>query len=110
VLAIGSALLGVLFVIISSWQQWWPAIGRFFVNQPPLGLIGGYPLVVAALPACAGYLTIRRATAYPYLLELSVNIGAARSTSLGVTGSGPPNTSLGNNFGVCSPGWENWRK
>ncbi|SFB61815.1 hypothetical protein SAMN05216266_1295 [Amycolatopsis marina] len=61
-LAIGTAALGALFFIVATWQEWWPAVGRFFADQTPIGLFGGYSLALAALLACAGYLTIRRAT------------------------------------------------
>lgn len=61
-LAIGTGVLGALFFIITTWQEWWPAVGRFFADQTPVGLFGGYFLALAALLAFAGYLTIRRAT------------------------------------------------
>lgn len=61
VLCIGSALLAVAFVAVTTWQEWWPAVGRFFTGQPTALLLAGYPLVLAVLIAGAGYLTARRA-------------------------------------------------
>jgi hypothetical protein len=61
-LSIAAALLvGGLAVLISV-RAWWPAVGSWLGDQPPVALFGGYPLVLAALLGGAGWLTIRRAT------------------------------------------------
>ncbi|WP_219905416.1 hypothetical protein [Actinopolyspora mortivallis] len=44
-----------------TWREWWPAVGRFLVEQPPLALLGGYPLTLSVMAAAAGYLSFRRA-------------------------------------------------
>lgn len=62
VLGIGGGVLLALLVMLVTWQGWWPAVGRFFTEQPILALLIGYPLVLAGLLASAGYLTLRRAT------------------------------------------------
>ncbi|MEE6257200.1 ABC transporter permease [Plantactinospora sonchi] len=54
-------VLGGLAVLI-TWQQWWTGIGRWIADQPTAALLGGWPLILAALAAAAGYLTIRRVT------------------------------------------------
>lgn len=60
-LGLGLATIGVAFVVVVSWQQWWPAVGRFLEDQPALALQAGYPLLITAVLAAAGYLTARRA-------------------------------------------------
>ncbi|MEU6644744.1 hypothetical protein ABZ863_19610 [Saccharomonospora sp. NPDC046836] len=63
VLAIGAGGALSLAAILITWQRWWPAVGEFFAGQSALALFVGYPFVLAALLAGAGYLTLRRATA-----------------------------------------------
>ncbi|AYJ49439.1 ABC transporter permease [Rhodococcus sp. P1Y] len=48
--------------ILVTWQQWWPAVGRFFVDTPSVVLLGVIPLALAALFATAGWVGLRRAT------------------------------------------------
>lgn len=50
-------------VIVVSWQRWWPAVGRFFVETPTVMLLGVLPLALSALFALAGWTGLRRATA-----------------------------------------------
>ncbi|WP_017975077.1 hypothetical protein [Actinopolyspora halophila] len=57
----GAGLLAGVLAVVATWQEWWPSIGRFFVEQPPAALFGGYPLALAAVIAAVGYLTLRRA-------------------------------------------------
>ncbi|NHD15889.1 MULTISPECIES: hypothetical protein [Actinopolyspora] len=60
-LVFGIGLLAGTLAVVASWQGWWPSIGRFFVEQPPTALLGGYPLALAVVIAATGYLTLRRA-------------------------------------------------
>jgi hypothetical protein len=62
VMWIGSVLVIGGLAVIATWQSWWPAIGRFFINQSTFSLFAGYPLALTVLAAGAGYLAIRRAT------------------------------------------------
>ncbi|GAA4694585.1 hypothetical protein GCM10023215_35280 [Pseudonocardia yuanmonensis] len=61
--SIGLLLLGGIAAVLITWQQAWPAVGRFFTATPAVLLVAGYPAIVAALAAAAGYLFLRRATA-----------------------------------------------
>lgn len=54
--------LGGLAVLV-TWQRWWPAVGSFFTEQSTFALLAGYPLLLAALLAGAGWFMLRRATA-----------------------------------------------
>lgn len=63
VAGIGTALPLAAAAFLVTRYDWWPAIGRFFVDQPSVNLLAGYPLILAALVAVGGYLLIRRATA-----------------------------------------------
>lgn len=62
----GAALVPVLVVaagiVLLTWQNAWGAFGRFFVETPTWALLAGYPLILAAVAAGAGYLVLRRAT------------------------------------------------
>lgn len=60
-LGIAVGVLVMALVALVTWQQWWPTVGQFFEKQPTLALFAGYPLVLAAVLAAAGYLTTRRA-------------------------------------------------
>jgi hypothetical protein len=59
---IGGAVLLTGFVLLVTWQGWWPAVGAFLGSQPPLAMLAGYPLLVAAVFGGAGWLVLRRAT------------------------------------------------
>ena len=65
ILATGLAALVVVgsAVIVVSWQQWWPAVGRFFIETPTVLLLGAIPLALSALFAIASWTGLRRATA-----------------------------------------------
>ncbi|MGH3794653.1 MAG: hypothetical protein ACRDSP_07160 [Pseudonocardiaceae bacterium] len=62
VMSIGTGLLLAGLALLVTLQGWWPAMGRFFADQPTFTLLAGYPLALAVLMAGAGYLVIRRAT------------------------------------------------
>jgi hypothetical protein len=62
VASLGLLLLGGLAAVLVTWQQAWPAVGRFFTGTPAVVLFAGYPAIVAALAAGAAYLFLRRAT------------------------------------------------
>lgn len=57
----GTLVLGGLVVLI-TFRQAWPAVGRFLVETPTLTLVAGYPLVLAVMAAVGGFLVVRRAT------------------------------------------------
>lgn len=63
IMTTGTGLVISGAVILATWQQWWPAVGRFFTEQPSLALTAGYPLALAALFAGLGYRVLRRTTA-----------------------------------------------
>jgi hypothetical protein len=54
-------VLGGLVALV-TWLGRWTAVGQWLVDQPTAGLIAGWPALVAAALAGAGYLAIRRAT------------------------------------------------
>ncbi|GAA1840695.1 hypothetical protein GCM10009836_20050 [Pseudonocardia ailaonensis] len=54
-------VLGGLAAILITWQNAWPAVGRFFADTSPLALFAGYPAILAAVAAAVGYLLLRRA-------------------------------------------------
>lgn len=55
-------VLAAAGVMVLTWQDAWGAFGRFFVETPTSVLLAGYPLILAAVAAGAGYLVLRRAT------------------------------------------------
>ncbi|CCH30232.1 hypothetical protein ABZ816_37870 [Actinosynnema sp. NPDC047251] len=57
----GVSLLAGAGALVTK-QGWWPAIGRFFADQPDIAVVAGYPLALAAVIGGAGWLVIRRAT------------------------------------------------
>ena len=60
VLTIGSILgIGALTALI-SWQQGWASVGGWLGDQSTVALFAGWPLVVGAIVALAGYAGIRR--------------------------------------------------
>jgi len=61
VAAIGGAAVLAGAIALVSWQQWWPAVGSFFTEQPTLALLAGYPMLVALAAGTGSYLAIRRA-------------------------------------------------
>lgn len=63
VTTISAGLALAVAAILATWQEWWPAIGRFFTDQSSVALLAGYPVVLAALFAGGGFLLLRRATA-----------------------------------------------
>ncbi|MCE0766750.1 hypothetical protein LWC35_28150 [Pseudonocardia kujensis] len=60
--SIGLLLAGGIAAVLLTWQQAWPAVGRFFSDTPAAVLFAGYPAVLAALAAGVAYLFLRRAT------------------------------------------------
>jgi hypothetical protein len=62
VVGLGTAVLATAFVLVVTWQRWWPAVGSFFASQSSLALFAGYPLVIALVLGGAGWLALRRAT------------------------------------------------
>ncbi|HEX2301649.1 MAG TPA: hypothetical protein VHH34_24615 [Pseudonocardiaceae bacterium] len=63
VLGAASIVLVGGLAALATMLDWWPALGRFLADRTALGLLVGYPLVLAVLIATTGYLLIRRATA-----------------------------------------------
>jgi hypothetical protein len=61
-LALAFTALGLAVVLI-AWTRQWEAIGRWLLDQPPMALLAGWPVLVAAAFAAGGYTLIRRATA-----------------------------------------------
>lgn len=53
------ALGAIVFTL--TWQNAWPAFGRFFVETPVPVLMAGYPLILAAVAVAGGFLVVRRA-------------------------------------------------
>lgn len=64
VFTLGLATLLVFggLIALITWQREWGAVGRWLVDQSTVSLIAGWPALLAALLAGAGYLAIRRAT------------------------------------------------
>lgn len=62
VASFGTGLLVAAASTLITVQRWWPAVGQFLAGRSALGLIAGYPLVLAAAFGVLGYLLIRRAT------------------------------------------------
>ncbi len=60
-LGVAFGALGVGFVLLFEWQDWWGELGRFFASQPAIALQAGYPAVITLLFAGAAYLTTRHA-------------------------------------------------
>ncbi|MBC3189913.1 hypothetical protein H7X46_02405 [Pseudonocardia sp. C8] len=61
-----AVVLGLIVVLGAitftlTWQNAWPAFGRFFVETPVLLLMAGYPLILAVVALAGGYLVVRRA-------------------------------------------------
>jgi hypothetical protein len=63
-LTAGVAVLGSLGLaaILITWAAWWPAIGSWFVDSPPVVPTAALPLIVAALTLGGGWGALRRAT------------------------------------------------
>jgi hypothetical protein len=59
---IGGCALLVGLALLVTWQGWWPVVGAFLASQSALGLVAGYPLLLALLLGGAGWLVLRRAT------------------------------------------------
>ena len=55
--AIAFALVGLGALI--TWQEWWPSVGRWFVDTGALGL-AFWGLAVAAILSAISYITLRR--------------------------------------------------
>src|SRR5699024_3945421 len=55
VIAIAAAVAALLI----TWQQGWPAVGRFFTDTPVAALVLGIPAVLGALLFGAGYRMMR---------------------------------------------------
>jgi hypothetical protein len=55
-------VVGGAAAVLVTWLGAWGAIGRFFVDTPPLMLFAGYPAILAVLAAGVGWLFLRRAT------------------------------------------------
>lgn len=53
------AVLGAVAALV-TWRQAWPAVGRWFVDTPPLAMVAGWPLVLAVLLGALAYLGLRR--------------------------------------------------
>jgi hypothetical protein len=62
VASVGLLLLGGIAAVLVTWQQAWPAVGRFFADTPATALFAGYPTILAVVAAAAAYLFLRRAT------------------------------------------------
>lgn len=48
--------------ILVTWQQWWPNIGRFFVDTPSVVFLGVIPLALSVALAATAWSGLRRAT------------------------------------------------
>ncbi|MFY1668398.1 ABC transporter permease [Plantactinospora sp. WMMB334] len=48
--------------VLLTWQELWPAIGRWLVDQPQVAWFVGWPTLFTALFGGAGYVTLRRVT------------------------------------------------
>lgn len=60
--SVGLLLLAGVATVIVSWQEAWPAVGRFFSDTPAAMLFAGYPAIVGALAAGVAYLFLRGAS------------------------------------------------
>lgn len=49
-------------VALITWQQQWMELGNWFAGQSAVALFAGWPILITAVLAGAGYATIRRAT------------------------------------------------
>lgn len=49
-------------VALASWWELWGAVGNWFAAQSTVALLVGWPALLAAVLAGAGFVTIRRAT------------------------------------------------
>lgn len=59
-LTIGAILgFGGLGVLI-TWQDSWAAVGAWFTDQSPVGLLAGWPLLLGLLLAAGGYVGVRK--------------------------------------------------
>lgn len=63
VLSLGALLLLGGAVYLLTWQQAWPAFGRWFVDSSTLALFLGWPALAAALLAAASFGIVRRTPA-----------------------------------------------
>ncbi|GAA3625419.1 hypothetical protein GCM10022419_133740 [Nonomuraea rosea] len=61
-LTLAFTALGLAAALI-TWTGRWHAIGRWLLDQSPMALLAGWPVLVAAAFAVGGYRLIRRATA-----------------------------------------------
>ena len=48
--------------VLATWQNWWPAIVRWFADQSGAALLVGWPALLTLPLAAVSYLAIRRAT------------------------------------------------
>ncbi len=53
------AILAAVAALLITWQQGWPAVGRFFTDSPVAALVLGIPVVLGALLFGAGYRMMR---------------------------------------------------
>ncbi len=61
-LAVASIVVVGGLVALLFWQRQWAAVGSWFADQSAVALFAGWPVLLAAVLAGAGFLTIRRAT------------------------------------------------
>lgn len=64
VLTLGAGSMVVLggLAALVTWREQWPGIGNWFADQSAVALLAGWPALLAAVLAAAGFLVIRRAT------------------------------------------------
>jgi hypothetical protein len=62
VLVICKLLVLTALALLATWLDLWSGIGRWLGDQPTAAWFAGWPALLAALLAGAGYLTIRRVT------------------------------------------------
>jgi hypothetical protein len=62
VASLAGLVLGGAAAVLVTWLGAWGAVGRFFVQTPPLMLFAGYPAALALVAAVLAWLTLRRAT------------------------------------------------
>ncbi|GIG85996.1 ABC transporter permease [Plantactinospora endophytica] len=61
-LSTGTLLVLAGLAVLITWLDLWDGIGRWLTDQPMAAWFVGWPVLLAALLAGAGYLTIRRVT------------------------------------------------
>ncbi|MFC6014704.1 ABC transporter permease [Plantactinospora solaniradicis] len=62
VLVICKLLVLAALALLATWLDLWSGIGRWLGDQPTAAWLAGWPALLAALLASAGYLAIRRVT------------------------------------------------